>query len=335
MRQKKTPLRFLEYALTIWIVITLNFFLPRIIPGDPFLIISSDGPADEEIVLTQEQREFFFSYYGLDKPMSQQYVSYLGELLQGNLGYSIYYKEQVSQIVLRRLGWTAFMVISSLLLSTAIGTILGCISAWYREKWPDKLLFFQLIVLAEIPVFLLGLIILFIFAAGLGLFPLAGAITHFANYDSWWENLLDILHHACLPVMALTISRMGGMYLLARNSMTTVLKKDYLRTAWAKGLPQKRIIFRHALRNALLPIVTRVFLSLGTLIGGAILVENVFAYPGLGLLMREAVRRHDYHVIQGIFLVVTLLVLSANFFADIVYRKLDPRVNDYSKKHGG
>jgi peptide/nickel transport system permease protein len=114
--------------------------------------------------------------------------------------------------------------------------------------------------------------------------------------------------------------------LLARNSIITVLEKDYLRTAWAKGLPNSRIIFRHALRNALLPVVTRVFLSLGSLVGGAILVENVFAYPGLGHLMRESVRFHDYPVIQGIFLVVTICVLTANFFADLVYKKLDPRV---------
>jgi peptide/nickel transport system permease protein len=332
--RQTTRLRFLEYGLTILIVISLNFLLPRVIPGDPFLVISSQSADDEEIVLTAEQREFFFDYYGLDKSIGEQYVSYLGELIRGNLGYSLYYKEPVSRIILRRLGWTAFMVTSSLILSTIIGSILGCISAWYRDKWPDKFLFFQFIVLAEIPVFLLGLIILFVFAAGLGLFPLAGAVTHFAKYKGWWEKTLDVLHHACLPVLVLTISRMGGMYLLSRNSMTTVLRKDYLRTAWAKGLPQKRVIFRHALRNALLPIVTRVFLSLGTLIGGAILVENVFAYPGLGLLMREAVRRHDYHLIQGIFLVVTLLVLLANFFADLVYGKLDPRVN-YSKAQGG
>jgi peptide/nickel transport system permease protein len=325
--KRTNRIRVLEYGLTILIVISLNFLLPRVIPGDPFLVISSQGPEDEEVVLTAEQREFFFDYYGLDKPLGEQYLSYLGELIRGNLGYSMYYKESVSRIILRRLGWTAFMVISSLILSTLIGSILGCVSAWYRNKWPDKLLYFQFIVLAEIPVFLLGLIILFVFAAWLGLFPLAGAITHFANYKGWWERILDILHHACLPVLALTISRMGGMYLLSRNSMTTVLRKDYLRTARAKGLSQKRVIFRHALRNALLPIVTRIFLSLGTLIGGAILVENVFAYPGLGLLMREAVRHHDYHLIQGIFLIVTLLVLLANFFADLVYGKLDPRVN--------
>ncbi|HHV34601.1 MAG TPA: ABC transporter permease [Syntrophomonadaceae bacterium] len=317
----------MEYAITIWVVITLNFLLPRLIPGDPFLILTSQDAEDEEIVLSEEQREFLFQYYGLDQPVYKQYFIYLRELVRGNMGFSVYYKQPVSQIVMHRLPWTIFMVLSAVFLSTLIGTILGCLSAWHREKWVDKSLFLFMIIFSEIPSFLLGLILLFVFAAGLGLFPLAGAVTHFADFQSGWEKIWDVIHHAFLPVTALTISHLGGTYLLGRNSMTTVLEKDYLRTAWAKGLPKKRVIFRHALKNALLPIVTRVFLSLGSLVGGAILVENVFSYPGLGTLMRESVRVQDYPVIQGIFLVVTICVLVANFFADVVYRKIDPRVS--------
>ncbi len=326
MRQK-TRTKFIEYAITIWVVITLNFLLPRLIPGDPFLILTSQDAEDEEIVLSEEQREFLFQYYGLDQPVYKQYFIYLRELVRGNMGFSVYYKQPVSQIVMHRLPWTIFMVLSAVFLSTLIGTILGCLSAWHREKWVDKSLFLFMIIFSEIPSFLLGLILLFVFAAGLGLFPLAGAVTHFADFQSGWEKIWDVIHHAFLPVTALTISHLGGTYLLGRNSMTTVLEKDYLRTAWAKGLPKKRVIFRHALKNALLPIVTRVFLSLGSLVGGAILVENVFSYPGLGTLMRESVRVQDYPVIQGIFLVVTICVLVANFFADVVYRKIDPRVS--------
>jgi peptide/nickel transport system permease protein len=319
-------MRLIEYAITIWVVITLNFLLPRLIPGDPFLVLTSQSAEDEEIVLSEEQREFLFHYYGLDQPVYKQYFIYLGELFRGNMGFSVYYKQPVSHIVMHRLPWTVFMVLSSVILSTLIGTILGCFSAWRREKWVDKFLFLFMIFFSEIPSFLLGLILLFVFAAGLGLFPLAGAVTHFADFQSGWEKAWDVLHHAFLPIAALTISHLGGTYLLGRNSMTTVLEKDYLRTAWAKGLPKKRVIFRHALKNALLPIVTRVFLSLGSLVGGAILVENVFSYPGLGTLMRESVRVQDYPVIQGIFLVVTVCVLLANFLADVVYRKIDPRV---------
>ena len=156
-----------------------------------------------------------------------------------------------------------------------------------------------MIAISEIPAFLLGLVLLFTLAAGLGLFPLSGAMTHFARYTGFWDKFADIARHAALPVITLAMARTGGMYLLARNSMTTVLTKDYLRTARAKGLTPMRILARHTLRNAMLPIVTRIFLSLGGLVGGAILVENVFAYPGLGRLMREAVLVHDYPIDPG------------------------------------
>jgi len=327
---KKRVTRLMEYLFTIWVVVTLNFFLPRAMPGDPFLFSSAEE-GHEVTPFSEEQRRYYLEFYGLDCPVGQQYLSYLGGLLRGDLGYSLYYNEPVNVIIMRRLGWTVFLVIAAVVGSTLLGVVLGSISAWYREKWADKGLFFALILLSEIPAFLLGLVLLFTLAAGLGLFPLSGAFTHFARYDYWWQRGLDIFHHAILPVLSLTIARLGGMYLLSRNSMVTVLEKDYLRTAWAKGLPKKRIIFRHALRNALLPIVTRVFLSLGSLVGGAILVENVFAYPGLGRLMREAVMVHDYPLVQGIFLIVTIFVLSANFIADLVYRKLDPRIDDYGR----
>ncbi|MEW5953633.1 MAG: ABC transporter permease [Bacillota bacterium] len=329
---KKRVTRLLEYLFTVWVIVTLNFALPRIMPGDPFLYISSG--VGEHVQFTEEQRAYYIEYYGLDQPVDKQYLSYLFELTRGNLGYSLYYHEPVSSIILRRLGWTLLLVVAAVVLSTIIGVVLGSISAWYREKKLDQVLFFCLIVLSEIPAFLLGLILLFTLAVGLGLFPLSGAMTHFAQHGSWWAKVLDILRHAFLPVMALTIARIGGMYLLSRNSVTTVLEKDYLRTARAKGLSKARILYRHVIRNAMLPIVTRVFLSLGSLVGGAILVENVFAYPGLGLLIREAVMVRDYPLIQGIFLVVTVFVLGANFIADTLYGKLDPRVKDYSKARG-
>lgn len=333
--RRSRGIKLFEYILTIWIIITLNFLLPRYLPGDPFLLLSSDSPDNEEIVMTQEQQDYYRSYYGIDKSLGEQYLTYLGQLAHGDLGYSIYYKVPVNQLILGRLGWTAFIVLSALVLSTAFGVLFGSISAWYRERWQDWVLYFQLILLSEIPVFLIGLMILIVFSAWLRLFPLSGAISHFTEYSSIWEQLGDILSHAFLPVLVLSISQLGGMYLLVRNSMTTVLSKDYLRTARAKGLSDKRIVFRHALKNGLLPVVTRIFLSLGGLVGGAILVENVFAYPGLGKLMRECIRVQDYQVVQGIFLVVTILVLLANFIADQVYRRLDPRVKDAGRPQEG
>ena len=297
-------------------------------PGDAFLHLS--GAAGEEVrAFSEAEREHYFNLYGLDKPLTKQYLSYLTNLAQGDLGYSIYYNTTVSNIIMRRLPWTLFLVISAVILQTGIATILGVISAFYRDSWIDQLLYFKLILLSEIPDFILGLLILFVFAVIFALFPLAGGMSHFVTHNIQWDKIIDILHHAFLPIMTLTIAHLGGMYLLARNSVVGILEKKYLVTARAKGLSKIRIIFQHILRNAMLPIITRLFLSLGSLIGGAILVENVFNYPGLGLLMREAVRLHDYPLIQGIFLVVAVLVLAANLLADLIYKRIDPRIIEH------
>ncbi|MCK8823643.1 ABC transporter permease [Fuchsiella alkaliacetigena] len=317
-------MRVIEYLLTVLVIVTLNFALPRAMPGDPFLVLSD--VEEEAAVLTEEQRQYYFELYGLDRPMHKQYLSYLGDLLRGDLGHSIYYNESVTTIILRRLPWTLFLVISTVILRTIIGSLLGSISAWCRGNFFDQFLFFNLITISEIPAFITGLLILFVFSAMLGLFPLAGAMSHFTTYSNWWDKLLDILHHAFLPIVTLTLARLGGIYLLARNSVVSVIQKDYLLTAQAKGLSKGRILLWHILRNAMLPIVTRTFLSLGSLVGGAILVENVFNYPGLGLLMQEAVNVHDYTLIQGIFLVVALFVLIANLMADLIYKHFDPRI---------
>ncbi|MBU1567800.1 MAG: ABC transporter permease [Proteobacteria bacterium] len=317
--------RFFDYLFTLFIVVSLNFALPRLMPGDPFLYLSGDH--GEEIArFSTDQIDAYRHQYGLDKPWPAQYAASLFALLRGDLGYSIYYNKEVSTILLNRLPWTLLLVLSAVFFSTVIGCLLGSLSASFRGKALDRLLYPLMIAVAEIPAFLLGLMLLFFLAAGLRLFPLSGAMTHFAGTAGFWHTFVDIAHHAFLPVLTLTMVRTGAMYLLARNAMTTVLARDYVRTARAKGLSTARILARHSLRNAMVPIVTRVFLSLGGLVGGAILVENVFAYPGLGRLMRESVLVHDYPMIQGIFLLVTGAVLSANFLADCIYRRLDPRI---------
>jgi len=317
--------KIIEYFITLWIILTLNFFLPRLMPGDPFLFVSGD----EGNALAQNNesvRKAYIQLYGLDNPAHVQYIHYFFELFQGNFGQSLHFNESVGSILSKRLPWTVFLVVSAVFFSTLIGVIFGSISAWFQGRWIDSLLYFCLILIAEIPAFLLALILLFIFAVELNLFPMSGAITHFAGYRGWiW--LADVFHHAALPILSLTLVRSSGMFLLTRNSMITVISKDYIRTATAKGLNKYRILFRHILKNAMLPIITRIFLTLGSLVGGAILVENVFSYPGLGLLMREAVLMHDYPLIQGIFLLVTVFVLSANYISDWIYACLDPRIS--------
>ena len=314
-----------EYGVVIWVIITLNFFLPRAMPGDPFLIIS--GENDEEIAqFSDEQRAYYRELYGLDKPLPIQYGSYLFSLMRLDLGQSLYFNAPVSSLIVERLPWSLLLVGASIILSTTLGLLLGGVAALFRGLWIDTSLYFSLIVISEIPAFLLALMLLFLFSATLEWFPLSGAMTHFMEFDGVGARFIDIARHAVLPVISLTIVRMGGMFLLARNSMIRVLSKDYIRTAEAKGLSRVRILTAHIMRNAMLPVATRFFLSLGGFVGGAILVETVFSYPGLGYLMREAVLVQDYPLIQGIFLLVTVAVLLANFVADQIYPKLDPRI---------
>ncbi|MFA6690222.1 MAG: ABC transporter permease [Sphaerochaetaceae bacterium] len=314
-----------RYLLVLVVMLAINFFLPRLMPGDPFLYLSvEDGTVSA--VFSQQQIDHYKAYYGLDKPLHVQFGGYLLGLLRGDLGYSIYYNTSVTEMIFTRLPWTLFIVISSLVVSSVVGTALGAISAWHRDGMLDRILYAVMIVLSEIPSFLLGVLFLFIFAAQLKWFPLSGGRTVFATYGSVGTALGDILHHATLPVATLAVSRVGGFYLLSRNSMLTVITKDYIRTARAKGIGRRAVIIRHALKNALPPVVARIFMSLGGLFGGAVLVENVFAYPGVGRLMREAVGNRDYVLLQGIFLTITVMVLLMNWLADIVYRKLDPRV---------
>lgn len=319
----KKGLQVIEYMLTFLAIISLNFVLPRMMPGDPFL--HSSGADEVVSVYSSDQLEYFREYYGLDKPLHEQFTTYLKELVRGDLGFSYYYKEDVTRMILNRLPWTMFLVISAMGLSILLGIFLGSYSAWRRGRWQDGALYTVLIVFSEVPAFLVGLLLLIWLGAGLKLFPLAGSVTHFVAYDSVWDKALDILHHAALPMLTLTLARTGGMYLLVRNSLGIVLTKDYMRTARAKGLKEFRIRYVHALRNALMPLFTRIAIQLGGLIGGAILAENVFSYPGIGMLMRDAVIVRDYPLIQGIFLVLAIGVMAANMLADLAYKYLDPR----------
>jgi peptide/nickel transport system permease protein len=314
-----------RYLFLLFIIICVNFFLPRLMPGDPFLYLSvEDG--NTAAVFSPEQIEQYKAYYGLDRPLVVQFWNYLRGILRGNLGYSIYYNTSVAEMIALRIPWTIFIVLPALILSGFIGTSLGIVSAWLREKTVDNLMYFFMLVVSEIPSFLLGVLLLFLFAAKMKWFPLSGGATVFASFDSIWVRAGDILHHAALPIIALTLTQMGNFYLLSRNSMLTVLSRDYIRTARAKGLKKRRVLFRHALLNAVPPVIARIFMSLGALFGGAVLIENVFAYPGVGRLMREAVLNRDYVLMQGIFLTVAAAVLMMNWLAEIVYKKLDPRI---------
>lgn len=318
--------RFLEYLIIFSLILILNFFIPRLMPGDPFTFLSSDEGSVHH-TYSDKQIQEYKAYYGMDKPLHKQFLNYTSNLTQGNLGYSIYYNDSVVSMILNRAKWTLGISLASLIISTLLGTILGSLSAWFRNSLFDQVLYPIMIIISEIPSFLMAILLLFLLAAKVQFLPLSGGMTVFADYTNHLEKMLDLVRHGLLPTLSLVITQLGGFYLLARNSMITIISRDYMRTALAKGLSSKRIIFRHGLKNAMLPIITRGFMSLGSVLSGAILVENVFSYPGLGLLMREAVMMRDYVLIQGIFLLVAFLILTMNLLADVLYEKIDPRVS--------
>ncbi|MDY0266928.1 MAG: ABC transporter permease [Methanimicrococcus sp.] len=282
---------------------------------------------DEVIVMTEQQRLYYTEYYGLHLPLHEQFVIYIKNLIKGDLGKSIYYKMSVIDVIRLHLPWTMLIVLASTVFSTIAGVILGIFSAKNRKKGSDRLMMAGMIAFAEIPSFLLGLILLLIFNVYLQLFPLAGAVTPFAVYGGLLDHIWDIAYHAFLPVMTLSFAQLTGVYLLTRNSLITVTSKDYIRTARSKGLGEKIVWNRHALRNALLPVVTRAGFMIGIMMGGVVLVESVFSYPGVGMLLRSAVIARDYPLIQGVLLVIAVSILVCNFLVDKIYCKLDPRVS--------
>lgn len=309
-----------EYALTIWAALTINFALPHLAPGDPLTYILGQWAGS----LSTEQRAELLTRYGLDQPLHEQYLDYLWGILHGDLGVSLMTGDAVSTVLLDRLPWTVLLVGTALILATLIGVLLGAISAWRRGEATDVGLLGTLLTFESAPAFWIGMILLSVFAVQLGWLPSYGT-GDLGSQAGWLANLASIASHLWLPLLTLVIARVGGTYLIARGSTLTALSEDHLLLAKAKGLSDRVVLFNHALRNALLPIYTRFTLDLGAMIGGSVVVETVFAYPGLGRLIYEAALARDYPVLQGAFLLLTLTVVLANLLADLTYPLIDPR----------
>ncbi|MBI1296890.1 ABC transporter permease subunit [bacterium] len=313
--------RFLQYGLVILVTVSLNFLLPRLMPGNPLVLIAGE----EAGFLPPEQRAKILQDAGLDQPLWRQYVNYIGDLLKADWGYSYRQKRPIGEILADRLPWTLLLTGTSLALSTVLGVFFGVLSAWRRGQAADLGVLSFFIFLQSLPSFWLGMIFIAIFAAQLGWFPTYGAQTAWLSLEGWAKTR-DILEHLALPVATLTLVSVPGTFIITRYSMLEVLKEEYIRVARAKGLPPFLLMFRHAIRNALLPVVTVFMLNLGFVFSGATVVETVFSYPGLGRLLFEAVLNRDYPVLQAAFLLITMSVIIGNILADLVYPLLDPRV---------
>lgn len=310
-----------QYALVLMVTISLNFLLPRLMPGSPLGYL-----AGEEVgSMTAEDRARIIREAGLDKSLSEQYVVYLGNLARGDFGYSFQQKKPITAILLDRLPWTLLLTGTALAISTAVGIGLGALAGWRRGQRTDVGTLALFIFLEALPGFWLGMILVAVLAVQLGLFPTFGARDVFARLEggAYWA---DVGRHLVLPAATLTLITISATFLTMRYSMLSVLGEEYITVARAKGLGETQVLFRHAVRNALLPVATVFLLNLGQAVAGATVIETVFSYPGVGRTMYEAVLARDYPLLQGGFLLITLSVIAANLLADLLYPLLDPRV---------
>ncbi len=321
-RHRTWPAVLASYLGLIFVLITLNFMLPRAMPGDPVDALLARG--GNAFVFGEDSRKQLEQYYGLDKSLAQQYVDYLDNLVHGDLGRSITTNQPVTHELARRIPWTVLLIGSSMMLATAIGLILGVHAGWRRDRPADRALMTGLLAAREFPPFLLASLLLFFVSVKLGWLPLGGAETPFSSFGAL-ERLVDIARHALLPVLVLTLGLTVGYYLIMRSGMVQQLGSDYLMMGRAKGLRPRRLKYRYAARNALLPVVSFTAVEVGFAVTANLVVERVFSYPGLGELMFSSIVTRDYPSMQGAFLVYSVGIVTINALADIAYRRLDPR----------
>lgn len=319
MRQRGLK-RIGQYLLVFLVAVTLNFLLPRFMPGNPLALIAGVDVG----LMTPDERAEVIDQVGLNEPLITQYVDYWQSVVTGDLGFSYRSGRPISEMIMERLPWTVLITGGALVVSAIFGIALGAFSAWRRGKKIDLSMLSGMIALESLPSFWLGMLLISIFSVQLGLLPSFGAITP-ASGLTGWANVRDIAEHALLPVVTLSMLSIPGVFLTMRYSMLEVLGEDFIRTARAKGASESRVLFGHVARNAMAPVLTFLAIRFAFSFGGAVIVETVFSYPGLGRLIFEAVSGRDYPVMQAAFLVITVAVLLANLAADLLYPVLDPR----------
>ncbi|MBN1287131.1 MAG: ABC transporter permease [Anaerolineae bacterium] len=327
--------RFALLLVTVFISITVVFFVPRLVPGDPlgavFLKLSQMGGSAGAPELIEEYRRIF----GLDRSIWEQYISFWRELLQGNLGYSISsFPSYVTDIIRYALPWTIGLLSLTTIVSWVLGSVIGAVVGWRgSQSRLSRPLVMAALLLYTTPYYILALILIFIFAFQLDIFPLSGAYAHGTVPELSLQFILDVIWHGALPALSIVLVSLGWWFLSMRSLITSQKGEDYILNAEAKGLKGRRILWGYAFRNALLPQTTGLAISLGHIVGGAIITETIFAYPGLGWVIFTAIRGLDFPVIQGGVLLIIISVAIANFIIDILYPLIDPRIR-YQKAGG-
>jgi len=315
--------RLVQAFITIVLIVLVNFVLFRLMPGSPERILGGRNPNVSPEALEQTRER-----WGLDKPLfPDQFTAYVGATASGDLGFSFIGRGRPVVDVLAQRIWPTLLLFGlGELIAIVVGLALGAYTGWRRGGPIDFVGNGLSLILYSTPYFLLGMILLVVFATTLGWLPTFGMTTVGARYDSVFERLGDVLAHLALPLATVSLGLIGQYSILMRSSVIETLGEDYVTTARAKGLPDGRVLRAHALPNAMLPAVTLIAINIGYVVAGAITVEVVFNWPGLGTLTVEALRARDYPVLQGVFLLLSVAVVAANFAADLVYGVLDPRV---------
>jgi len=304
--------RIIQVIPTLLFVLVTVFLIMKMIPGDPAMVLLGPEARAEDIAR-------FRSQLGLDKPVLVQFFLYLKRVLSGNLGRSLIYKQDVLSLILERFPTTLVLSISALFIAVVIGIPFGILAATKHNTITDLIITILALIGISIPIFWFGMMLIILFSLKLGWLPAVGL-------GSIRNGLWDVLSHLILPSLALGLLSTGTIARFTRSSMLEVLRQDYIRTARAKGLKKTLVLYRHALRNALIPVITVIGLQLGNLLAGAVLTETVFALPGLGKLMVDGIFRRDYLLVQGEVLFIAVLYIFVNLLVDITYAFVNPRI---------
>lgn len=306
--------------LTIFVIICVNFVIFRIVPGDPVRMMFRDPRVGAEKIKEMYER------FGLSGSLWDQFVAYLRELfLHGDLGFSFVRRTPVLEVIAQRLPQTLMLILTALFIAVILGTLLGSIAGWKTGTRFDSIIITISLAFYSIPIFIMGIIMLMVFGLYLGIFPMSGISTIGADLTGW-AHVKDVLWHMFLPVGAIVVWYIGEYIIVTRNTMQDVLDQDYIISARAKGIKESVILRRHALRNAILPVVTITGVNVAFAIGGVIEAETVFNWPGVGRLLFDSVMGRDYPVLQGLFLIFAVALVLANLTVDLIYGYIDPRI---------
>ncbi len=313
-----------RYCIAISLILTINFFLPRMMPGDPVINLLGEDARNanhfDKNVIAELHK-----YYGLDKPLHIQYINYLFSIKDNNLGYSIHKKLSVAELIGESFYWTLALLLPSTILGALMALIFGSISGFRQGQLGDISLSIIFVLIFTCPCFLFAILTISIFGFRLGWFPLSG----FSSGPSSGLNpLFDIIWHLTLPVIVLSLANAAYIFFIVRNMIAQTMSEYFIFVAKSKGISERAIIFNHVLRNVMPPFISIIALELGFMVSGALIVEIVFSLNGMGTLIYDAMITRDFPVIQGVFLIVTIFVLAANFFADLLYGIADPRIGD-------